>query len=903
MFDVVVLRPWPAPHWLHVVSASAKDPATRELRTRKLRDCPLTLLTQWAFDEGCVEDFSVVIDIGMNLGWFTALAAAHGLQVVAFEPSAAKVKYMAKTLELNGWDKVQLRHGGLATEGGQLFVDETRWWEKRSASREAGEGKTEATALRLDDVVSSSAKVCLLKADCRGCETEAFRSGERLLQAGAVQVVQMEYDHSEASRTALETLQSMSPRPWQCILLPTGLSCSGGDLADQKSEALQELWDFVVANVQVDCRATKLQELAPDAHGYHTDLWLVHEDTMDRLRAHPSFVEASQRLSDAQTQRCDYSAEQAIEQGVCELLCYRFASLEEAKRACDARPTCSKVFAKQDGFELRGGMSQGIAQVDEEQHKAYDPSYDVRRDFDTAASVALGSGHKLMVLRHNPDAFKIAGIAYEYICHLHDEKAPATKAQGFLQALVFSGGLLGVDMKVELYYHKMANRQKAAVKRLLLAVCAWLDTTSRWLLPAADFEKLELHPDEVLRQLAFASYTVNAADLERRVASSEGASKFRAVDQGRSLCGLPLDTGLYADKAGALIVIENPENSLMTFVHCCGWEVRVSNVKMKTKKVMFGVFHTPDGDGRQERSKWSRKAVVAWRPGVCYKVWQETHDETQEQLKKVGDLCVRLEGQDPASSGGMRWELIYQRLEDGPFALQSLDVIPQMGEIMKLGLPFGTPEGQRSHGATGTWGSFTALSRDVEHGPLHNTKAVPREGAYFRMLQQTYWLALHVWLVHSKQHMLQEHEGVFGSAICALITRRVFEWAWLIVRLWLRQEDVPAMSIPTELEHFMEYVFGFCAALDEAFLQEAPDGSAKAVTLEDSVLADGKVGLLPCVKQVLWTNVYFGACEHDHPELEELAVPGVVSSKPPESNGIHHPRQCCFAFGSEKAML
>lgn len=28
----------------------------------------------------------------MNLGWFTALAAAHGLQVVAFEPSAAKVK-------------------------------------------------------------------------------------------------------------------------------------------------------------------------------------------------------------------------------------------------------------------------------------------------------------------------------------------------------------------------------------------------------------------------------------------------------------------------------------------------------------------------------------------------------------------------------------------------------------------------------------------------------------------------------------------------------------------------------------------------------------------------------------------------------------------------------------------
>ena len=136
----------------------------------------------------------------------------------------------------------------------------------RSASREGGQGKTQAEALRLDDVVpantkvrdsnadrSSSSKcvisgdvnestvydvrrldavkrfwrelesvyckfsgckrcwtwagdtswkidrqssmscylspeVCLLKADCRGCETEAFHSGKQLLEAGAVKV-------------------------------------------------------------------------------------------------------------------------------------------------------------------------------------------------------------------------------------------------------------------------------------------------------------------------------------------------------------------------------------------------------------------------------------------------------------------------------------------------------------------------------------------------------------------------------------------------------------------------------------------------------------------------------------------------------------------------------------------
>ena len=33
--------------------------------------------------------------------------------------------------------------------------------------------------------------------------------------------------------------------------------------------------------------------------------------------------------------------------------------------------------------------------------------------------------------------------------------------------------------------------------------------------------------------------------------------------------------------------------------------------------------------------------------------------------------------------------------------------------------------------------------------------------------------------------------------------------------LSLESSSCQAMSIQTELEHFMEYVFGFCAALDE----------------------------------------------------------------------------------------
>ena len=50
-----------------------------------------------------------------------------------------------------------------------------------------------------------------------------------------------------------------------------------------------------------------------------------------------------------------------------------------------------------------------ILECDEDQHRAYDPSCDVRRDFDMAASVALGSQHKLMIVRYNPDSYRVDG--------------------------------------------------------------------------------------------------------------------------------------------------------------------------------------------------------------------------------------------------------------------------------------------------------------------------------------------------------------------------------------------------------------------------------------------------------------------------------------------------------------
>jgi len=53
-----------------------------------------------------------------------------------------------------------------------------------------------------------------------------------------------------------------------------------------------------------------------------------------------------------------------------------------------------------------------IVECDESQHAHYTATCDVRRDFDVAASIALGdSAQKLAMLHYNPDCFRVAGAS------------------------------------------------------------------------------------------------------------------------------------------------------------------------------------------------------------------------------------------------------------------------------------------------------------------------------------------------------------------------------------------------------------------------------------------------------------------------------------------------------------
>ena len=70
----------------------------------------------------------------------------------------------------------------------------------------------------------------------------------------------------------------------------------------------------------------------------------------------------------------------------------------------NSETTCAYV-----DFAIIASWGALLLEVDENQHYSRDASCDPRRDFDMCASLAMGSGHKVIVLRYNPDSFRIDG--------------------------------------------------------------------------------------------------------------------------------------------------------------------------------------------------------------------------------------------------------------------------------------------------------------------------------------------------------------------------------------------------------------------------------------------------------------------------------------------------------------
>jgi FkbM family methyltransferase len=142
---------------------------------------------------------AMVIDLGANMGNFTALALAHGagVRVVAVEADPAECQRLARTLELNGWtDRVQVIKAFI---GGR-----SSFQEQMAADRCA----TIPTIREEELLAQAGGQVDFLKCDIEGSEFGLFTRESRLLAAARQVAVEL-HPHAGDPNAIIELLESM----------------------------------------------------------------------------------------------------------------------------------------------------------------------------------------------------------------------------------------------------------------------------------------------------------------------------------------------------------------------------------------------------------------------------------------------------------------------------------------------------------------------------------------------------------------------------------------------------------------------------------------------------------------------------------------------------------------------
>jgi len=146
----------------------------------------------------------LVVDVGANLGYFSLMAAAMGCQVVAFEPMERNLaRFLASIARNDGFAaRITVYQNAVAHHSGRVVA-----LRPTQASTNFGNGQIVGVAqdsdayvqtVRLDDVLSPTQTVELLKLDVEGFELSALDGARSLLCSGAVRHIVLEW--SEATR-------------------------------------------------------------------------------------------------------------------------------------------------------------------------------------------------------------------------------------------------------------------------------------------------------------------------------------------------------------------------------------------------------------------------------------------------------------------------------------------------------------------------------------------------------------------------------------------------------------------------------------------------------------------------------------------------------------------------------
>ena len=166
---------------------------------RGIWDTAETRLANAVLSFGCRSGKSpaLMVDVGMNTGYFSGMALAAGCRVVAFEPTKYHHTYATITAMLSGYEKRFTLHKLAASDKTGDKVPYNDWSVDESAKPQVGGTELPYVfTTRVDDVVRED--VLYLKVDVEGHEPKVFRGLSELLEKKVVPVIV--WEHSEEKR-------------------------------------------------------------------------------------------------------------------------------------------------------------------------------------------------------------------------------------------------------------------------------------------------------------------------------------------------------------------------------------------------------------------------------------------------------------------------------------------------------------------------------------------------------------------------------------------------------------------------------------------------------------------------------------------------------------------------------
>ena len=131
---------------------------------------------------------SILVDIGANIGSFSIpLAKAHpGIEVHAFEPNPAALERFQKNISINRVENVFVKELAVGRQTGEFefwaFENRDLALSTFRSPPKEGSRKIKVRMVRLDDLDLEGKRVCVIKIDTQGYESEVLEGARGLIQ-------------------------------------------------------------------------------------------------------------------------------------------------------------------------------------------------------------------------------------------------------------------------------------------------------------------------------------------------------------------------------------------------------------------------------------------------------------------------------------------------------------------------------------------------------------------------------------------------------------------------------------------------------------------------------------------------------------------------------------------------